>query len=631
MRNAWVIARREYNQYFSTTVSYAVALTILFVVGAIFFLVFNQGIQSALSGEGSPAPDIKIVAEWLVIMLILTVPALTMRLISDENRMGTLELLLTAPLQDWELIVGKWLGGLLFLLTVLAVTLIYPIILNIYETPGTNLQWPVLSLFILIIALVAMFWNLVTGKRREALFILLAIWVVAIVGGILLYRFTVPGIDWGLTMSNYLGLFLICAAFLAIGVGISALFSNQIAAFIVTILAFVFLWWIISFVAQFAQGTASDIFTYLAMGGHFNNNLIAGTINLSDVVYYLSLTALGLFGGTVAVEISEVELMAKKQNKVERYAFIGLIVAGIALIATVLLGLAEGLVALKFASPLNININLWISISAALIVLGLAAYAIMAPDKVARFFTGRQARYGSNALIMSLAFLGILFVVNMLTFQNPKVLADMTEDKQNTLAPQTIQALTNLPGKVNAIAFFSNQTPSDTARQLLAKYKSASNGKFDYSFVDPNSNPTLAKQYGITGDGKLALVMGKSSQVAASADETTIDQALILLISPQTRVVYFLTGHGEADINGSDNTAMTQAKSMLQNKSYTVDTVNLATTNSVPSDAKAIVIAGPKNPLLDQEVALLKAYVAKGGSLGGYGKPDARHQLRLQP
>ena len=185
---------------------------------------------------------------------------------------------------------------------------------------------------------------------------------------------------------------------------------------------------------------------------------------------------------------------------------------------------------------MNINLNLWISISAALIVLGLAVYAIMAPDKVARFFTGRQARYGSNALIMSLAFIGILLVINMLTFQNPKVLADMTEDKQNTLAPQTLQALANLPGKVTAIGFFSSQTPSDTARQLLTKYKSASNGKFDYSFVDPNANPTLAKQYGITGDGKIALVMGKSSQVAASADETTIDQALILLISPQTRV-----------------------------------------------------------------------------------------------
>ena len=133
--------------------------------------------------------------------------------------------------------------------------------------------------------------------------------------------------------------------------------------------------------------------------------------------------------------------------------------------------------------------------------------------------------------------------------------------------------------------------------------------------LTPTANPTLAKQYGITGDGKIALVMGKSSQVASSADETTIDQALILLISPQTRVVYFLTGHGEADISGSDNTAMTQASTMLQNKSYTVKTLNLATTNSIPSDAKVIVIPGPKSPLLDQEVALLKTYVANGGSL----------------
>ncbi len=99
--------------------------------------------------------------------------------------------------------------------------------------------------------------------------------------------------------------------------------------------------------------------------------------------------------------------MAKKQNTVERYAFIGLIVAGITLIATVLLGLVAGLIALKFVPSLNINLNLWISISAALVVLGIAVYAIMAPDKVARFFTGRQARYGSNALIMSLAFIGI--------------------------------------------------------------------------------------------------------------------------------------------------------------------------------------------------------------------------------
>ena len=306
MRNVWVIARREYNQYFATPVSYAVAFAILLIVGVIFALTVYQSYQSAFTGGGfggpTPAPDVKGIAGTFTFMLVLSVPALTMRLISDENRMGTLELLLTAPVQDWELIVGKWLGGLLFLLTVLAVTLVYPVILNIYETPGSNTQWQIISIIVLSIALIALFWNLAAGNRSQALFILLGIWVVAIATALSLYYLVVPGIDWGLTLSSYLGLLLVSAAFLGIGVGISSLFSNQVAAFFVTLGVFIFFWWMFGFVSQFAQGGASDIFTYLDMGAHFNNNLNAGTINLSDVVYYLSLTALGLFGGTVAVE-----------------------------------------------------------------------------------------------------------------------------------------------------------------------------------------------------------------------------------------------------------------------------------------------------------------------------------------
>ncbi|HUI90243.1 MAG TPA: ABC transporter permease subunit [Anaerolineales bacterium] len=306
MRNVWVIARREYSRFFTTSVSYAVAFAILLILGVIFALTVYGAYQSAYTGGGfsgpTPAPDIKGIAGTFTFMLVLSIPALTMRLISDENRMGTLELLLTAPVQDWELIVGKWLGGLLFLFTVLAVTLIYPIILNIYETPAANIQWQVLSLIILSLALLAMFWNLVIGKRREALLILLGIWVVAIAVALLLYYLIVPGIDWGLTISSYLGLIMISAAFLGLGVGISSLFSNQVAAFFVTLGVFILFWWIFGFISQFAQGSASDIFTYLDMGAHFNNNLNAGTINLSDLVYYLSLTALGLFTGTVAVE-----------------------------------------------------------------------------------------------------------------------------------------------------------------------------------------------------------------------------------------------------------------------------------------------------------------------------------------
>jgi len=208
--------------------------------------------------------------------------------------------------------------------------------------------------------------------------------------------------------------------------------------------------------------------------------------------------------------------MAKKKNSPTRYAFIGLIIAGLGCIATGLLALVQGSVALKIFTPAKPeSIPEGIAIGAAVIVLGLAIYGILNPDGVRNFFTGRQVHYGSNTLVMSLAFLGILIVVNLLVYQNPKSW-DFTEDKQHTLAPQTIQALASLPAKVTAIGFFTIQTPSDTAKQLLTDFKSNSKGKFDFRFVDPNSDPIQARQYGITGDGKIVLTMGKSAETSTS-------------------------------------------------------------------------------------------------------------------
>jgi ABC-type uncharacterized transport system involved in gliding motility auxiliary subunit len=310
-----------------------------------------------------------------------------------------------------------------------------------------------------------------------------------------------------------------------------------------------------------------------------------------------------------------VELMPKKKPASARYAVIGLVLAGIGCVGTGLLALVEGTVALKLFTPAKPDqVTQWLAISAGVLVLGLAIYGILNPSGVGRLVSGRQARYGSNALVMSLAFVGILLVANLLVYQNPKSW-DFTEGKQHTLAPQTLQALDTLPEKVNAIAFFSTQSPTDTAKQLLSDFKGNSKGKFDFRFVDPNADPVTARQYGVTGDGKIVLSMGKLTETAAYADENSLTQAMIRLISPQARTVYFLTGHGEPDINGSDAGSLSRARETLTSKNYTVKTLNLAAENKIPTDAKAVIVAGPTHPLLDQEVAQLKAYVDNGGSL----------------
>ncbi len=246
MRNVWTIARREIKLYFSSPVAYIIALLILLISGIYFVLVIYLAGQSAYTYNSgyitAPGPD--LVIGLMAFLFLFAVPALSMRLMADEHRNGTLELLLTAPIREWELVVGKWLGSFIFVLIIIAITFIFPIVLN----------------------------SLVT-----------------------------PGIDQGLMMANYLGITLVVAAFLAIGTAISSFFNNQFAAFFATLAVLFFLWIVIGWPAAVMQGSGA-IFDYLSMSKHFSS-LQSGIVALSDIVYYLSLTALGLFLGTVAVEV----------------------------------------------------------------------------------------------------------------------------------------------------------------------------------------------------------------------------------------------------------------------------------------------------------------------------------------
>jgi len=256
MRNIWTIAKREYDHYFISPIAYVVAFMILLTIGIIFAVTVWTFIQNAFQAFGQ-APEITSITGAFGFLLVLSIPAISMRLLADEARMGTLELLLTAPVRDFELVVGKWLGGLLFVLSIVAVTLVFPIILNGIAIGNFTLLPPLVS----------------------------------------------PGIDRQLMLSSYLGVILLAASFLALGVGISAIFTNQVAAFFVTLSTFVVLWWLIGFPASVLQGSASEVFRYLDMQAHFYDALNRGSINLSDLIYFISLIALGLFTGTTAVEI----------------------------------------------------------------------------------------------------------------------------------------------------------------------------------------------------------------------------------------------------------------------------------------------------------------------------------------
>jgi ABC-2 type transport system permease protein len=244
MNNIWTIAKREYKLYFASPVAYLMTFFILLVVGAIFYFF---GLERAALQSGY-VPGVDIVLGPMATMLIFITPAITTRLLAEEQRIGTIELLLTAPVRDWELVVGKWLGGFLLLATIIAITLVYPMILH---------------------------------------------------------QMVEPGIDQGPLITGYLGILLMSAALVAIGVFISSLFNNQIAAFVATLGVMIFMWWIITPIGQVmgAASSLSELIIYLGLQEHIYTNLIIGILDLKDVTYFLSLTALSLFFGTMSVEI----------------------------------------------------------------------------------------------------------------------------------------------------------------------------------------------------------------------------------------------------------------------------------------------------------------------------------------
>lgn len=237
MRNIWVIASKEFKHFFISPIAYVIATAIMLILGILFYV----NVQAYAAQQG--APTIQMILAPLTTIFLFTLPGITMRSLAEEQKAGTLELLLTAPVRDWEVVVGKWLGGMLFVFTLLALTWFFPIFLN---------------------------------------------------------QLVDPGIDQGLMVSGYLGMFLLSGAFLAIGVMASSFFSNQIAAFFLTLLINLGLW-LISAPADL-MSSGGELLKYLALGDHFYDTFLRGVIDLKDIIYYVSVIALALFLGSISVE-----------------------------------------------------------------------------------------------------------------------------------------------------------------------------------------------------------------------------------------------------------------------------------------------------------------------------------------
>ncbi len=254
MRNIWTIARRELNFYFRSPVGYFVMAMFAGAFGFFFYDSLSRFVMQSFTAAqyaqmyGQMMPPLNVndmVIRGLIysiaVICLFLVPMITMRLFAEEKKTGTIELLMTSPLTDLEMILGKFLGASLLYISLLGLSFFYMLILFRYGNP-----------------------------------------------------------DWKPLLVGYLGLLLIGGCFLAIGMMLSTLTRNQVIAGSLGFFLLLLLW-VIGGISDYSSSTVGQIANYISLRSHMDN-FSKGVIDLRDTVYYLSVIGLSLFLTARSVE-----------------------------------------------------------------------------------------------------------------------------------------------------------------------------------------------------------------------------------------------------------------------------------------------------------------------------------------
>ena len=242
MTNILAIAHKEIRSYFASPIAYVIIGLFSLLFGYFYVAILTwfvqQGTQMSMGmGPGTLNVNQQMIRPLLMnmtVVLLFVLPMITMRTYAEEKRSGTIELLLTSPLTDMQIILGKFLGALTLYATMLLVTLIYVGALFFFGSP-----------------------------------------------------------EWKPIVTAYIGLLLLGGSFLSMGLLISSLTKNQIVAGMLTFGVFLLLW-VIDWLGTFAGPTFEPIVNYLSITQHFDD-FAKGVIDTKHVVYYLSFVTFGLF------------------------------------------------------------------------------------------------------------------------------------------------------------------------------------------------------------------------------------------------------------------------------------------------------------------------------------------------
>jgi ABC-type uncharacterized transport system involved in gliding motility auxiliary subunit len=225
------------------------------------------------------------------------------------------------------------------------------------------------------------------------------------------------------------------------------------------------------------------------------------------------------------------------------------------------------------------------------------------------FFSKRSSRLGTNTTILVVAVLAILVVLNFVGFRHHKRF-DLTSEKLFTLSDQTRKIVSGLSQDINIVRFA--KLPDEQFDDLMAEYKNLS-PHIKFQNVDPQEKPDVARDYGAAHMGDVIVALGPHKETLQGTSEETVTTAILKVTRQQSKMVCFVTGHGERSVTDDSPQGYTQADQGLKKETYDTKTINLASGTEVPSDCDVLVIPGPTEAFFPQETAMVSRYLDQGG------------------
>ncbi|WP_447603001.1 GldG family protein [Nitrospira sp. Nam80] len=239
----------------------------------------------------------------------------------------------------------------------------------------------------------------------------------------------------------------------------------------------------------------------------------------------------------------------------------------------------------------------------------------------------RWAWRSANSVTILVLLAGLLVVVNGIAAYKD-VRFDLSETRRFTLAPRTLDLLDHLDQEVKIYAFVQKGSGEEkTALELLETYRNHSS-KLTVHVLDPEQHPTQAKEFDVNQFGTIVVMTARGRQARGTAvSEAEITRALLRAVREAGQAVYFLEGHGEHSLTEGGKDGYAQLRAILEHEGYTPKALLLLGGESIPADAPAVVIPGPKHALLETEVEQVQRYVERGGRLAVLTDPQVETGL----